>query len=123
MKNTLTVILCLITINCYAGFNGYTNHSRANCVNNESISWDLTHNWTMDTISEHFSIKTGALIHTIDTGFALGHRSAAVHWGEGFSGGWRVVGFHYRLTADGVNRLEQEDWVEDCSIYDGWWAF
>jgi hypothetical protein len=71
--------------------------SRANCINNESITWDWPNNnywlWT-----DSFHYKRG-WEPTIRTGWQWTYRSGAVHWGEGFSGGWLIVGDHYRFSA------------------------
>lgn len=56
MKKILCGILTsVIFCNCFAGFNGVTHHSRANCANNESISWDWTRNWYFWVNSKHVS--------------------------------------------------------------------
>ena len=120
MTKLIAFILCIISTSCYAGFNGYTNHSRASCINNESISWDWTHDWWMITRSEHYSLATGEFLHALQTPAELTWRSAAVHWAEGGIG-WIVRGLHWRHYSDGRYHLEQEEWVTDCSIYDGWW--
>jgi hypothetical protein len=69
--------------------------SRANCVNNESISWDWPGNnrwlWT-----NSFHFKNGRWEEPIRTGWQYTWRSAAVHWGEGFQRGYLVVGNHYQ---------------------------
>lgn len=121
MKLKLLTISCLLSIGvAHAGFNGYTNHSRANCTNNESISWDWTHDWWLWTNSEHYNVSNGELIHTLNTGAQLTWRSAAAHWGEGQIG-WQVHGRHWRLYTDKKWHLESDEWITDCSIYDGWW--
>ena len=114
------VLLLLLSSGGYAGFYGYTNHSRANCINNESISWDWTHYWWLITRSEHYNLYTGQLIHIIETPPEFTWRSAATHWGEGGSG-WKVHGLHWRHYTDGRYHLEQSEWVTNCSTYDGWW--
>jgi hypothetical protein len=73
---------------------GITFFSRANCINNESISWDWPSNsywlWT-----NSFHQRNGVSEPVIQTGWEYTYRSAAVHWGEGFYGGAYVVGDHY----------------------------
>lgn len=122
MKKIRFILLSAIFIShaTLAGFNGYTNHSRANCVNNESISWDWTRDWLLITRSEHYNVNTGEFIHALQTPAEWTWRSAAVHWGEGH-GGWKVKGLHWRHYTDRTYHLENEEWVYDCSIYDGWW--
>lgn len=69
--------------------------SRANCVNNESITWDWPgRNYWLWTNSFHRHSKTGWQ-DPIRTGWQWTYRSAAVHWGEGMGGGWYVIGHHF----------------------------
>jgi len=68
--------------------------SRANCFNNESISWDWIWNdyyWLL-TFSNHYH-SAGA--HQVSKGWEYTWRSFAGHPGEGTSGGWYVEGYHY----------------------------
>lgn len=120
LKTNLIALICLLVfcVTLQAGLANLTFHSRANCGNNETISWHLGHSYLLRTISRHF--YKGIYQHTIDTGREVTWRSAAVHWGEG-TGGWRVEGEHW-----GVNQLNHDfllrvETVYDCSIYDGWW--
>jgi hypothetical protein len=103
----------------YAGLKGLTVHSRANCINNESITWDATHQWRLQTTSDHRDARTNMTVHYLDTGWQTTWRSAAVHWGEG-RGGWAVYGSHNFWNGRQVVSLGTE-YVTDCSIYDGWW--
>lgn len=115
---TITVIVAvLLSTHSYAGFNGFTIHSRANCGNNESISWDWTHDWWLWTTSKHIKNRSE---HTVDTGKAWTWRSAAVHWGEG-TGDYTVSGNHYRHYTDNTYHNEGNTIVNNCDIYDGWW--
>ncbi|HEU5366664.1 MAG TPA: hypothetical protein VFU62_14095 [Hanamia sp.] len=102
----------------HAGVKDLTWHSRANCGNNESITWQAGKNWDMRTISWHYH---GLKVHIVDTKFETTWRSAAVHWGEARPGsGYRVVGNHWvKLLGPHYNIFETD--VNDCSIYDGWW--
>ncbi len=102
----------------YAGLKSFTMHSRANCVNNESISWQANNTMVLRTLSGHANASQ-IITHVIDTGWENTWRSAAVHWGEG-RGGWLVIGNHYQCIEGNVEFI---DWTEatDCSIYDGWW--
>jgi len=43
-----------------------------------------------------------------------------VHWGEG-TGGWAVQGMHWMMGSNGKPILMAQEYVTDCSIYDGWW--
>jgi hypothetical protein len=119
MEKAVILLLALFLCNSgNTGFNGMTVHSRANCANNESISWDFTRNWLLFTRSSHY--KDNKFIHKVETGWQNTWRSAAVHWGEG-TGGWKVFGEHWTNYGDGyVFRIGQE-WIKDCSIYNGWW--
>lgn len=107
-----------------AGLWGLTIHSRANCLNNESITWDRTANHWLWTQSWHYR-NWSALQHVVTAGTRYTWRSAAVHWGEGNNlvPPWRVIGYHYRYDA-----LKRR-WVNlgvtyatGCNIYDGWWG-
>ena len=117
----LTSTIC---VNSYAGLNGLTHHSRANCVNNESISWDFTQNHNMSVSSDHYYMPDGKLSHFIAGAFENTWRKAAVHWGEAPVGkDWRVKGTHCieRPKKDGVEFFQEM--VRDCSIYNGWWDY
>lgn len=102
-----------------AGLNGLTHHSRANCGNNESISWDWLANHLLSVDSQHW--RKGVIVHIVSTDFSNTWRSAAVHWGEG-TGGWAVVGHHWTISGGKYVLLQQET-VTDCSIYNGWWDY
>ena len=103
-----------------AGFNALTIHSRANCANNESISWHFNHNYNLFTTSDHIDGRTGTVVHSVATGWQYTWRSAAIHWGEG-RGGWVVHGYHWIKDESGRVICLGEETVSDCSIYDGWW--
>lgn len=86
----------LITSVTFAGVWATTAHSRANCINNESITWWLGHayDWRVVSIHNENITKTA---HHIDTGYAVTWRQAAVHWNEaplGFKN-WSVSGHHF----------------------------
>lgn len=88
--------------------------SRANCQNNESISWDgSTAHW-LATITYHY--RNGYYQHCDDSNWTncngspwqLTWRSAAIHWFEDTNnpGGWYVIGDHYRWSPiSGIYRL------------------
>ena len=98
---------------------GLSAHSRANCINNESISWDGTRSWLLATESQHLDLRTGVMLHNIWTGWQDTRRSAAVHYGEG-RGGWAVKGIHW-INDGGHPRIFKITYTTDCDIYDGWW--
>lgn len=120
MKKICSIILlAIITGNVSAAFNGFSMHSRANCINNESISWDWTAYRTLATESWHY--YNGQLVHLVGSGWEYTWRSAGVHWGEG-TGGWRVIGVHHIWDPGAPeDRLLGYTNVDDCSIYNGWW--
>jgi len=113
------LLILVISGTAQAGFNGLTHHSRANCANNETISWDWIADHLLMTASVHTRIN-GTEEHVISDGWRNTWRSAAVHWGEG-RGGWSVYGQHWMRDKKGKEYLTQQETVIDCSIYDGWW--
>lgn len=79
--------------------------SRANCINNESITW---HAWNPEWLwTNTYHYKNGAYLHCDNnvgdgcTGNAWQQtwRAAAVHWNEGFIGGFYVYGKHWRWSS------------------------
>lgn len=120
-KFILYLLLFSVMQMAEAGFNGRTQHSRANCVNNETITWDATRDWILQTISIHIDKENNQ--HKIVTPWEDTWRSAAVHWREALPGsGWRVTGIHWYSPS----RVSKPIFIEltnvtDCSIYDGWW--
>lgn len=107
--------------NSYAGLYSTTVHSRANCINNESITWWLGHPYNWKVFSIHSNLYGGQ--HHVDTGFNYTWRAAAVHWGEAplDDHRWTVGGYHY-LAEYGNGRIPfDETHVGNCSIYNGWW--
>lgn len=116
------VIFCLSIILCEsanAGLKDLTIHSRANCINNETISWQAGVSHKLFTRSSHY--YNGTLQHVIETGWQVTWRSAAVHWGEG-TGGWVVLGEHYAWhPLNSTYSFLGYTHVNNCSIYDGWW--
>ncbi len=107
----------------HAGLVATTAHSRANCVNNESITWWLGHSFNWRVASTHYA-SNGGYQHVVDTGFEYTWRSAAVHWGEAYPGNsyrWQVTGYHF-IDTYGNGRVPFDiTYATDCSIYDGWW--
>lgn len=123
MKKVGTLLLTLsLSASAFAGFNGVTHHSRANCVNNESISWDWTHDWWFWVNSVHRDRYTGGIYHQLPSGWIVTWRNAMVHWGESRPGGrFEVEGLHYMMGPHNQPVLVAHEIVTDCSIYDGWW--
>ena len=100
-----------------AGLHGLTHHSRANCVNNETISWHAGHNYWFWIVSRHRNDNED---HQLVQDWTFTWRAAAVHWGEG-KGGWSVEGHHWMKDNYGRPVEVANENVTDCSIYDGWW--
>ncbi len=94
------MLVLVISQVAQAGLHGFTMHSRANCANNESISWWAGHSFT---------------------GWQTTWRSAAVHWGEG-TGGWYVLGHHWGIDSHRDKVLLSKTDAIDCRWYDGWWG-
>jgi hypothetical protein len=122
MKKKFIIILSLLCISsAQAGLKSLTHHSRANCVNNETISWQKGHNYWFWIVSRHKNVITGE-DHQVIANWALTWRAAAVHWGEGNGTGlWTVEGHHWMRDHNMQPVEVATETVRDCSIYDGWW--
>jgi hypothetical protein len=101
-----------------AGFYKTTVHSRANCLNNESITWWNGHPYDWRVVSIHKHTPTGQM-HMVDTGYVVNDRVAAIHWGEGVHAGFVVWGYHY-LKGWGGGMYFASTYAEDCEIIEGW---
>jgi hypothetical protein len=122
MRKLITIGLLTISVGAHCAMNGLSIHSRNNCGNNESISWDAWETWHLGTNSYHYTTKNQ--MHPMGSGIQYTWRSAAVCWGEGVGGYARTAGEHY-LFQNGSTKLiwlKTTD-VKDCSIYDGWWEW
>lgn len=92
--------------------------SRANCANNESIAWDWPTNshwlWTDGSHfrNDYFNYGWEAMIRT---GWEKTYRSAAVHWGEGVTGGAFVYGDFYYWNGSGIVYLGNSS-TEGCNL-------
>lgn len=109
--------LLLLTVSSHAGVYNTTVHSRANCINNESITWWRGHSYDWRVVSIHQHYQAGR--HVVDTGFNYNDRVAAVHWGEGVHGGYKVWGYHY-LRGYHDSTPFDHTYAEGCNIIDGW---
>ncbi len=114
----------LLSIGVYssaeAGLYQFTMHSRANCFNNESISWWAGHSYKLNTVSYHY--YAGRLAHVIQSGWTMTWRSAAVHWREGLgTSAWYVKGVHWTIDRNGKAVIIGNTDAVDCRWYDGWW--
>ena len=115
-----SALMLSMTSPTFSAFNGLSIHSRANCVNNESISWDWTAYHQLWTGSDHF--YDNKFQHNVSTDNTVTWRSAAVHWKEAYptQSHWRVIGVHWIPDSRGkLYRVLTE--VTNCSIYNGWW--
>lgn len=135
MKSTFIFVTLISSLFCCevdAGFKSLTAHSRANCLNNESISWDARAYWHLWTSSTHNYVDNGLIVsaHFVGTGdWQFTWRSAAVHWWEGkgenmsTGRGWWVEGEHFVSDKGGTFGLGSHVWTSaiDCRWYDGWW--
>jgi len=96
--------LLAITINCHSGINKTTVHSRANCLNNESITWWLGHPYLWRVVSVHKS-PWGSM-HEDSAGYDYNDRVAVVHWLEGLvSDPWQVWGYHIANISRLIQRM------------------
>lgn len=131
-KIIVGLLISGFTLSAYSGINGITYHSRANCVNNETITWDLTTGWWLTTSSYHDNPAVPEHHHASSSvpppdeyvgPAAFTRRSAAVHWGEAppLISTWDVSGLHYAGVESNKVKLVSYSWARDCSIYDGWW--
>ena len=114
-------------MNTHASLNGISDHSRANCANNESITWDGTDFHTLAVVSFHtrdyLKIMGQYSVHRVEAPWQPTWRSAAVHWGEGATVGlYLVQGWHWEVIADQIV-LRATTSTDNCSIYDGWWNY
>lgn len=120
MKKVSILLATLVIGNsAHAAFNMISHHSRANCGNNESISWDGTGPHSFWVNSTHVNLRTGKVVCAMSSGWIETRRNAMVHWGEGTSG-WAVIGEHW-MWVNGKPKQVQYEMVQDCSIYNGWW--
>lgn len=119
IKKVLGCGLLSMTLSANAGLDWTTVHSRANCLNNESITWWYLHPYDWRVISVHRHTVYNEM-HHIDTGFGYTWRQHAIHWGEPIAGGtWEVWGYHY-LLGFSSNVAFDYTYANDCKIIDGW---
>lgn len=118
----IIIVLALLPVITNAGVRALTIHSRANCANNESISWHLNNPHELKTISVHRKQdRWGSYSHVVETPWKNTWRSAAVCWGEGYSG-WSVVGYHY-IRERGTQKLLGRTTATNCNLDRGWWNY
>lgn len=118
-KEIILAIISIATTSTFAGLNKLTIHSRANCANNESISWHRGHYYTLLTVSDH--LRNDRKLHSLSSEWEYTWRSANVHWGEGVpGGGWFVQAGHYIMVGN-QSILLGFTTADGCNIYEGWW--
>lgn len=130
MKCLGKVIFCALlsgSSSIHAAFNIISDHSRANCLNNESITWDGTRHHMLDVVSFHTRDYLNKINqyseHRVEAPWEKTWRAAAVHWGEGATVGlYLVQGWHWEYIADQVV-LRATTSTDGCSIYNGWWDY
>lgn len=121
MKKAVLILMLGLSANANAGLFGITHHSRANCANNETISWDAKKQHWFATDSTHNNMVNG-VGHIVRDDFRKTRRSAAVCWAEGLSG-WMVIGRHYIKEHENEKvKMVKMEVVYDCSLDEGWWG-
>lgn len=93
--------------------------SRANCLNNESISWDWPGRAHLLSTSSHHRHAWWGWEKPVRTGWQWTDRSAAVHWGEGLAGGFYVQGRHYESMQPYGEYFLGYSQATDCNFADG----
>lgn len=123
MKKIAAALFCLTVIqNSYAGFNGLTVHSRANCGGiNETISWDLLQPKLFQTQGEHIKANNYNDKHSMRSEEELTRRSAVIHWTESYKPGVYIVAGVHKITFQDGNFIYAHTSASDCNLYDGWW--
>ena len=119
LLSKLVVFGCLCaSLSVHAGVYHTTVHSRANCLNNESITWWLNHpyNWRVVSVHEFPTVTS----HLMDTGFNYTSRAHAIHWGEGdVLNNWEVYGYHYLYEYSKYIPFATTA-TDNCEIIQGW---
>jgi hypothetical protein len=125
MKKIL--IILLLSNNVYAGVNNLTHGSRANCGVNETVSWDLSAEWGMYIESRHYNDLIKSITCVDGSEWKIAKKHNVSHWGEAFPDDmytYGVLGRHWLMEKKyGKKTLAQEEYVTDCSQYDGWWDY
>ena len=121
-RNVITRIVSAILLTASCAMVAPTNaglvwFSRANCANNESITWDWPgNNYWLWTDGFHYKFQQRAWEPRISTGWEWTYRSAAMHWGEGFNGGYYVYGNHYRYVPNVGQIFLGRTATDNCNI-------
>ena len=136
-SSLFTLFLFIVCFsNAYAAANSFTNHSRANCFNNESISWDgraifrTAYKFDAAVISQHFPALTYfstlfSPYHLATTGAQFDRwRVAAIHIGEGSTIGVNILpghivrGYHW-LRINSRRIPLSYSFATDCNLSQG----
>lgn len=121
-KYCILIFFLFLNMESFAGFHSLTANSRANCVNNESITWHANHYYWMRVISFHNYNHIQQ--HVIDTFQVFTCRAAAVCWAEAPKGQgdpWDVYAYHLMYDNWGKEYIYKITSTNDCDIYNGWW--
>jgi hypothetical protein len=125
MQKIIGIGLLIVSLNLQAGFSGPTHHSRANCINNESISWDNknAHNYAVVSFHTPNYLRGDLPAHRIETPWAYTRRQAAICWGEGNGlhtpNYYLVNGYHWEVV-NNKTELQENTLTDYCSLGDGW---
>jgi len=113
------LILAMGSSSVMAGATQLTHNSRANCGNNESISWDASTKRNLSVSSYH--AKPGVDHYATTGGFLNGvRRAGAVHWGTHDAGNnWYVRGTHWEKLSNRTTRAST--YATGCNISEGWY--
>lgn len=96
--------------------------SRANCGNNESITWDKwQRSYKTITASSHHAWNSGNSSHSIMDHRKNDNSAKAIHWGEGaqFKGNPNRPGRDYWI-ATGSHAWVDQNWQYNGSSYNTW---
>jgi len=130
IKCLLSLLMIILPYSAYSGVLGLTHASRANCVNNESISWDAKKAHDLAVTSVHYEVNGDFYSwywyntprHSISTGRRWQtRRAAAVHWGESrpYSDKYYVRGHHW-LRINSRRSVYRLTTAKDCNLSAGW---
>lgn len=119
IRKITSFALLTLAVNAHSGLYKTTVHSRANCLNNESITWWYNHPFNWRVVSVHHQPPNGTT-HTMDTGFNYNSRVAAIHWGEGSTlHAWEVWGYHFLYEYNKKIPFDTT-YANFCSFIEGW---
>jgi len=118
LRVIVSSLMLLASTQSHAGVYGTTVHSRANCLNNETITWWLYHPYNWRVVSGH--VSAFGQHHVIDSGFQYSWRSHAIHWGEGdLTNLWQVFGQHFLYEYSKTVPFDTT-YATFCDLIHGW---